>query len=217
MLTHLSAYWAPSESSGSTIYFNETPDELASMLTQNLETALACEFSELNVALARYEYNAEDAVSELTQALADLAEERRAEIKAEFFAREGEKAEFATGELSSDVIEAACSLLGVADSDRWTFEKASSGIEELCEAGDGELVYIIDLNDASGSPRRGFELLETLRRSKSEGTAFILTHETDTSGEAALESELLGELENDDSFGPPVCVISKERAACRGR
>ncbi|MBN9065310.1 MAG: hypothetical protein J0H60_02240, partial [Rhizobiales bacterium] len=39
--------------------FNDTPAQLAVLLTNSLETATACDFAELNDALAQHEYDAD--------------------------------------------------------------------------------------------------------------------------------------------------------------
>lgn len=191
--------------------FNDTPAQLAVLLTNSLETAIACDFAELNDALAQHEYDADAARAAVAQILADLSVERVADIKASFFAKEGEGKDFATGELSATAIEKACTLLGVANADRWTFDKADRELAALCQGGDPELSYVVDLNEAGGSKTRGLEVLRTLWNEKSSGTAFILTHETDIAGEAKSESELRAQLTDLGGLGVPLCVIAKER------
>ncbi|GAA0317972.1 hypothetical protein GCM10009087_30450 [Sphingomonas oligophenolica] len=191
--------------------FNDTPAQLAVLLTNSLETAIACDFPELNDALAQHEYDADTALGTIAQILADLGAERVAEIKAAFFAKEGENKDFATGELSASAIEKACALLGVVAADRWTFDKADRELAALCQGGDPELSYVVDLNEAGGSKTRGLDVLRTLWNEKSSGTAFILTHETDISGEAKSESELRSQLTDLGGLGVPLCVIAKER------
>lgn len=191
--------------------FNDTPAQLAVLLTNSLETAIACDFPELNDALAQHEYDADTALSMIAQILADLAVERVAEIKAAFFAKEGESKHFATGELSATAIDKACALLGVVAEDRWTFDKADRELAALCQGGDPELSYVVDLNEAGGSKTRGLDVLRTLWNEKSSGTAFILTHETGISGEATRESELRSQLTDLGGLGVPLCVIAKER------
>jgi len=192
-------------------YFNDTPQQLTALLTQNLEAAQKCEFEELRDALDLYEYDAPKAVDQLTQTLTDLDQERRDEIKAAFFDREGQADGFAADELNNDEVALACELLNVSEDDRWTFDQAADGLTRVCEDDDTEFVYVIDLNEAGGSKTRGMDLLQSLSALQSKGTAFILTHEATASGEAALEVQLLEELHNNDSIGPPICVISKDR------
>jgi hypothetical protein len=191
--------------------FNDTPPQLAALLTNSLEMAIACDFAELNDAFAQYEYDADAARANIAQILADLPGERVAEIKAAFFAKEGESKDFATGELSSDAIDKACAILGVADEDRWTFEKADQELAALCNGGDSELGYIVDLNEAGGSQTRGLEMLQILWNEKSLGTAFILTHETGVTGEQQRELDLRAQLSDLGGLGVPLCVIAKER------
>jgi hypothetical protein len=191
--------------------FNDTPAQLAVLLTNSLETAIACDFAELNDALAQHEYDADASRAAIAQILADLPVERVAAIKAAFFAKEGEGKDFATGELSAAAIDKACTLLGVADGDRWTFDKADRELAALCQGGDPELSYVVDLNEAGGSKTRGLEVLRTLWNEKSSGTAFILTHETDIAGEAKSEFELRAQLTDLGGLGVPLCVIAKER------
>ncbi len=191
--------------------FNDTPEQLAVLLTNNLETAIACNFVELNGALAQHEYDADAARALIAQLLTDLSVERMAEIKAAFFTKEGEGNDFATGELSATAIEKACKLLGVTNEDRWTFDKADRELEALCENGDLELSYVVDLNEAGGSQTRGLDVLRTLWNKKSSGTAFILTHETNIAGEVKRESELRAQLTDLGGLGLPLSVIAKER------
>ena len=192
-------------------HFNETPAQLANLLTNSLETTQACEFPELQHALTMYEFNVAAAVSEVAQILADCSPERIEEIKAKFFAEEATQKDFPSKELSADVITKACELLGVEKKDRWTFEKADQALETLCTNGDAEMGYIVDLNEAGGATTRGLDMLRVLWESKSAGTAFILTHDTDTAGEGKTEKKVREELSDSDGLGFPICVISKER------
>src|SRR5690606_25122589 len=79
--------------------FNATPAQLAALLTNSVEIAQACEFPELQDALASYEIDATGALHTITQILADLGSERMEEIRAAFFAKEKAEREFATNEL----------------------------------------------------------------------------------------------------------------------
>jgi hypothetical protein len=192
--------------------FNTTAAQLATLLTNSLETATACGFAELQDAFGTYEFDAASALQTVTQILTDLDGQRVEEIRAAFFAQEQAEKGFATNELSRDAIASACQLLGVAEEDRWTFEKADQDLLALCAAGDAELSYVVDLNESGGSPTRGLDMLQTLWTGQSRGTAFILTHETDVSGEAKTEQDLRGKLQGDlGGLGLPVCVIAKER------
>jgi hypothetical protein len=191
--------------------FNDTPAQLAVLLTNSLETAIACDFAELDDALAQHEYDADAAQTTIAQILTDLSVERFAEIKAAFFAKEGEGKDFATGELSATAIEKACTLLGVTNEDKWTFDRADRELAALCKAGDPELSYVVDLNEAGGSQTRGLEVLRILWNEKSLGTAFILTHETDIAGEVKRECELRAQLTDLGGLGLPLSVIAKER------
>ena len=104
--------------------FNSTAAQIAALLTNSLETALACAFPELQAALEGYEIDFAGAVQTITQILTDLNAQRIEEIRTTFFARERTEKGFPTNELSGDAIASACRLLGVAAEDRWTFEKA---------------------------------------------------------------------------------------------
>ena len=192
-------------------HFNETPAQLASLLTNSLETTQACEFPELLDALAMYEFDATAAVSEVTQILTDISLKRVEEIKAEFFAVEATQKDFPTSELSVDVITKACELLCVEKKDRWTFEKANQDLGQLCSDGDTDIGYIVDLNEAGGSPTRGLDVLRLLWDSKSAGTTFILTHDTTIPDEGKTETKVREDLLNPDGLGFPICVIAKER------
>jgi hypothetical protein len=191
--------------------FNITAPQIATLLTNSLETALACAFPELQAALEGYKIDPAGAVQAVTQILTDLDAKRIEEIRTTFFARERTEKSFPTSELSGDAIASACQLLGVAAEDRWTFEKADQYLPGLCEAGDAELSYVVDLNESGGSSTRGLDMLQVLWTGKSQGTAFILTHETNISGEARTEQELREKLQALGGLGLPVCVIAKER------
>jgi hypothetical protein len=192
--------------------FNTAADQLATLLTNSIEIAQSCGIQELADAFAKYEFDATGAVQEITQILTDLGPRRNEEIRAVFFATEKAKMEFPTNELSVDAITKACQLLGVADGDKWTFERAAQELRDLCAAGDSSISYIIDLNESGGSPTRGLDMLRILWEGSSQGTAFILTHETDISKEAQTELELREQLLQElDGLGLPVCVIAKER------
>ncbi|WP_127966035.1 hypothetical protein [Agrobacterium sp. RS6] len=191
--------------------FNDTPAQLARLMTNSLEIAQACGFPELQDAFASYEYDSTAAVASVTQILTDLSAERREAIKAAFFEKEGDQKTFATGELSAASISRACELLGVAAADRWTFEKADQDLAALCAEGDADLSYVVDLNEAGGSKTRGLDMLRKLWSEKSAGTAFILTHETDIAGEGKSEANLRGELADLGGLGLPLCVIAKQR------
>lgn len=125
--------------------FNSTPAQLAELLTNSLEISLACEFPELRETLATYEIDAASAVQAITQILTDLSATRMEEIRAAFFAREKATKKFPTNELSADAILKACQLLGVAENDKWTFERADHDLPRLCIDGDAEISYIVDL------------------------------------------------------------------------
>ena len=194
--------------------FNTTPGQIAALLTNSLETALACAFPELQAALEAYETDPASAVQNVAQIITDLDAQRIEEIRTTFFARERTEKDFPTNELSGDAIASACQLLGVAAEDRWTFEKADQDLPGLCAAGDAELSYVVDLNESGGSATRGLDMLQALWNGRSQGTAFILTHETNVSGEAKTEQELrekLRDLGGPSGLGLPVCVIAKER------
>lgn len=195
--------------------FNTTPEQTATLLTNGLETAMACAFPELQETLEGYEVDAAGTVQAVAQILTDLPPERTEEIRTAFFARERADRGFATNELSSEAVSCACQLLGVSEADRWTFDKADQDLPGLCEAGDAELSYVVDLNESGGSPTRGLDMLQALWTGNSKGTAFILTHETDISGEAkteqSLREKLLETAPDLDGLGLPVCVIAKER------
>lgn len=191
--------------------FNTTPAQLAALLTNSLEVAQACEIRELEGALAAYEFGAASALQAITQILVDIGPQRMEEIRSAFFAKEKTESSFPTNELSADAITKACQLLGVADDDKWTFEKADQELGVLCGAGDADISYMVDLNESGGSATRGLDMLRALWVGRSAGTAFILTHETDVSGEANIEQRLREQLQDLGGLGLPVCVIAKER------
>lgn len=191
--------------------FNSTPAQVASMLIDSLEIAIECGFDELASAFTQFEFDPTGASFSVTQILTDLPAERLEEIKAAFFAKEGEEKRFPATELSTSIIDGACRLLGVMDDDRWTFQKADKELPLLCSAGDAEIGYIVDLNETGGSATRGLEMLRVLWESESKGSAFILTHEADIAGEGTKEIELQSVMSDLGGLGFPLCVISKER------
>lgn len=194
--------------------FNETPEQLAKLLTRSLEITKACAFPELEAVLEAYEIDPTGGLPAVTQIFADLSPDRIEEMRTAFFAHEQaeKEAELPTTELSADVIDNACALLGIAPEDRWTFGKADRELPGLCEAGDAELSYIVDLNESGGSPKRGLDALRALWTGKSQGAAFVLTHETGIASEATIEKALRDDLKEEfGGLGLPVCVIAKER------
>lgn len=191
--------------------FNTTARQLAVLLTNSVEIAVACEFPELQEALESYAIDPDSAIQNVTQIVAELQITRFEEIRTQFLDRK--ESDFPTDELSSDAIARACQLLGVAPEDCWTFEKADQNLSDLCKSGDATFGYIVDLNQSGGSRTRGLEMLRVLWSGNSQGTAFILTHETNISGEAKTEQELREKLRDLGGLGLPVCVIAKERLA----
>lgn len=187
--------------------FNITPQQFATVLTNSLETTEGCGFEELNEALGRGKFSPDSLEPEIAQILADLTPDRFSIIRAKFYAKESESKEFKTDELSDDIIQNACTILGVAEVDRWTFEDANKNLAVLCQEEDKHISYVVDLNQTGGSDTRGLEILKHLNDLESSGTAFILTHESDSKGESAKEDAL--RQQEDVNF--PVCVISKER------
>lgn len=190
--------------------FNETAEKLARMLLQNLDLAKSCGFHELQETLVRADFLGDATLPELIEKLLELGEDRRDEIKEQFFADESVK--FASDELSSQGIGKVCELLGVNSEDRWNFDEAEAAIPKLCADGDESISYIVDLNETGGSSTRGLEILKLLWAKSSKGVAFLLTHETSIDGEANKEVELRGELLKEEGLaGIPICVIAKER------
>jgi len=68
--------------------FNITAPQIATLLTNSLETALACSFPELQGALEGYEIDPAGSVQTITQILTDMDTQRIEEIRASFFTRE---------------------------------------------------------------------------------------------------------------------------------
>jgi hypothetical protein len=194
--------------------FNKTtPAQLAQLLTNHLEVSKECAFVDIGDAFLVYEIDPANGAQLLEQRLTDLPHERFLEIESLFRDKEGMKKLFPTNELSSTLIARACELMGITEEDRWTFERADSELLSLCSKGDSDLGYVVDLNDAGGSAKRGLDALRILWRGQSRGTAFILTHETDTAREGETEAGLRNELAEEGEFGLPICVIAKERIA----
>lgn len=191
--------------------FDETPSRLAQQLTEYVEVALACDFTELKEALELYEIDSTSATQKVAQILTDLTTERFREIRTVFFEEGGMLGRFPANELPDDVLTKACELLRVDKEDRWSFEKANQDLENLCAEEDTHLSYIVDLNEAGASRTRGLDILRMLSVADSKGTSFILTHETDIAGEGETERKLLEEFSDLEGLGIPICVIAKER------
>lgn len=194
--------------------FKKTPRDLADMLINAYETALECGFDDIAEILATTPYDEDAARIALAEQLNSLTPERNEEIRAIFLEREAGAEEFKTAELPEPSVSRVRELLGISEGDCWTFDKAAAEIPAVCGAGDGKTAYVIDLNEAGGSSRRGLEILVQLRDARSQGTAFILTHEAQTTTEASKESELRGLLVGDgyaDALTIPICVIAKGR------
>lgn len=192
-------------------YFNDSPQRLAAMLIEKVEVTRGCDLPDV-VAILGEDGEPQDGVTDdLVQHLADLGLEGRLAIKTVFF--EALRSSGLAGkELSATAVERVCDLLEVKLDDRWPFERAHAEIGPLCGAGDDEVSYVVDLNDASGSPMEGVDILLRLAGAKSRGTAFILTHDTATTEEAGKEIELRGRIRAQaPDLDVPVCVIAKER------
>ena len=191
--------------------FCQTPAELAKLLTISVETTRSCQIPELGAALSVLEVDVDTTMHQITQVLADLPKARVAEIRGNFFLAVSQDDEFPANELPAEAMDLACELLGVSAEDRWTFDKADRELPAVCAGGDASIGYIVDLNEAGGSPSRGLDVLRALSVGRSAGTTFILTHEADTAGEGQKEIEIGTGLSDLAGLGFPICVIAKER------
>jgi hypothetical protein len=193
--------------------FNESPAELARLLLNGRETALACPIDEIKPLLTNAEYGEDAVLPQLEELLASVGPERRAQMRQAFFSQEAADGSFPLEELSQPSVLKVCELLKIVPGDRWTFDRAFTSVQDLCANDDSHVSYIVDLNAAEGSETRGLDFLKLLWQQKSKGTAFILTHDAEISSEAAKESELRSLLlsEDPEQLGIPVCVISKQR------
>ncbi|GJD91010.1 hypothetical protein BHAOGJBA_4554 [Methylobacterium hispanicum] len=197
-------------------HFNDTPAQLATMFIANLEKVKVSGVPEFADLLERDEFEPEATEGRLVQALTDMREDRRDEVKAIFFDVEKAVEGFPVDELSTAAVERACSLLAIADKDRWTFDGVEQKIRDTVREGDGNVSYIVDLKESRGTRSlvtRGMDILKVLATEGSRGTAFILTHETVIANEGKTEVELRMGLEPDEDI--PLCVISKQRLAGR--
>jgi hypothetical protein len=190
-------------------FFEDSPSQFADTLLNSWEVALDCEFVELNSILKKVQFGAEGVREELITVLGGLGPERIAEVREKLLSQQAMGA--ASKELTQGGIEKVCALLGVADNDRWNFDVAESEIAQLCADGDENVSYVVDLNEAGGSPTRGLEILKLLWGSGSKGIAFILTHDAQVGEEAKTEGELRQKLIDDDLKHIPICVIAKGR------
>ena len=202
--------------------FDRTAEQLGKLLVEKPAIARRCGFPELRDTFAKCEFDDDGAVVdadgfefEVIQALTDASESRRDEINQIYLAAERSSEGSPVPEMTTETIRAACQLLAVSESDRWSFEGVEQRVRQAItgySGGDDEVSYIIDLKD-DRSPglnnRRGLEILKVLAGEGSRATAFVLTHETTSKAEAELERELVLQLdEAADKF--PFCVVSKE-------
>lgn len=192
-------------------YFNDSPRRLASMLIEKVEVTRECDLPGVLAIVGKNGEPQEGMEDELEQHLTDLSAEGRLTVKASFF-EALRRAGLAGKELGAPAVERVCDLLRIAADDRWPFERAREEIGPLCAGGDDTVSYVVDLNDALGSPTEGVDILLRLAEAGSRGTAFILTHDTETAEEAGKEVELRGLIrEQAPTLDVPVCVIAKER------
>ena len=88
-------------------------------------------------------------------------------------------------------------------------------VAELRDDDDRAIAYVVDIKDASTKTERGLEVLKTLSREQSSGTAFVLTHEAAVGKEGHHERIINQSVASDagtDRIGwMPFCVIAKER------
>lgn len=193
--------------------FSNTQEDLANLLLTNLEIAKSGKFEEFSDIFENLEFDENQARHDLSQRIHDLTQEQKDDLKKRFFAQEEITKRMPTREASSEQIEAVCTALQILEDDRWCFEDFENKLRAVCENGDLNISYIVDLNNASGGERQGLDVLKTLKQYNSKGTAFLLTHETNAAGESELELQLRDFLdEGQTSYKEiPLCVIAKER------
>ena len=167
-------------------------------------------FPDLAPAFALQGYGDVDAA--LTEAIENMEELRREELRNKLLQEDAEQAP--ANELEEGTVQAACNQLGVAVEDRWSFQQADATLA-IGNGDDESVAYVIDLKEGGGRGQRGLDILRQLRAKKSKGVAFILTHEAAIDGEAALEQELAAviqaDLDPNTGLAPPITVISKGR------
>lgn len=192
--------------------FNTKEMDLAALLAQSLKAAAECDFPELQSVFAKADFSGDDLIEEISEALAQLSPERRAEITAEFLAKESIREHFPTPEVSNKEIDDICVALGIGTKNRWTFKEANAQIDNLVKNGDSNVAFIVDLNDdAGGQDTQGLEILKLLHSKKSQSTAFIFTHAATAEDEAKKEAELRQLVAGEQSLYMPICVIAKKR------
>jgi hypothetical protein len=148
--------------------FNDSADEIAELLWRNSEVAASCSFPELKGIFEKAPINEENARHELAQALAELTGERISSMKRIFFEKEAEKNVFVTAELSDNKIEKICKILSIKKEDQWTFGRAATEIESMESGLGGDVMYIVDLNEAGGGDLRGLDILRQLNSRSSK-------------------------------------------------
>ncbi|NTJ35887.1 hypothetical protein G6K86_30190 [Agrobacterium rhizogenes] len=193
-------------------HFNDTPSLLGDMLADNIEITQKCGFEELGEAITQFKYNEEAGRSAIIQVLAGLSKKRQTEIREVYFRQEDNAEPAPERELSGSEVTNACDLLKIAPEDRWPFDGYEKKLQALCEIGDAEISYMVDLKDSRGeaNDKRGLDVIKLLYNSGSKGTAFILTHEASPDTESQTEINLRQTLEGAVP-DMPLCVVSKER------
>lgn len=200
-------------------WFMEDAAEIASTLVKNLETTRACGFAEFpEEMLQAADDDPGGTIPVIAEVLLKLDVDRRRAIRSAFLAKEHENnTEFATADLKEDQVKQVCELLDVKPEDRFSFGNAEAKLAQVCNDGDAQVMYVIDLKDASGDPHseRGLELVKVLANCGSKGTAFLLTHEAQLSSETEVEKRLRATLQAEGADAP-LCVIAKERLESDG-
>jgi hypothetical protein len=193
-------------------WFMDDPEGLASTLVRQLEVSLQADLPQLHALLKKVDAH-EDAFHELAQAIADMPPAGRAAVRGAFLKMEAQlNKQLLTPDLNGSQVDTVCTLLEVAEDDRWSFEGVEEKLSEVCKGGDSDVVYVVDLNDAGDAQDyRGLELLKFLSGAASKGTAFLLTHAAQINTEADLELKLRQTVSDEEFERAPVCVIAKER------
>jgi len=190
--------------------FGPGHSDLFADLFANMEVAGQLIFKGISQVLPDDEFDPEG--GRLRGFIERLTTEERAELEAEFLAKQREVMALAARELDRRSIERTSALLKIAPADKISFVDAESLLPPLCQEGDAAFGYIVDLSSRVAGPN-GLDTLATLSACGSKGTIFILTHEASTDNESDIEARIRRDFaeSNQGAPVPPICVISKAR------
>lgn len=183
---------------------------LFEVIYSDLDVARSLKFDGLEAVLPDEDYDPQG--DKLRDFIEMLNEQQSKELEQRFLVAQREIRHLEVKELDRSSIQRTSDLLGITKDDRITFDNAADILPGLCENGDSDYGYIVDLTNRSNG-LDGLDTLATLSAANSQGTIFILTHEASLDNEAEKEAELRATFSDRNAglVAPPICVISKAR------